>query len=88
MINWNSTSKNELPPDRQEVLISVNGVNYISVYDAAKRIFRTNELLETFFRVSDTEILWTDSAIQTNPVPKENRSKIFRGEKKSVRKSR
>jgi hypothetical protein len=88
MINWNSTLKNQLPPDRQEVLISVKGVNYISVYDAAKGIFRTNELLETFFRVADIEILWTDSLTQDNPSSKTNRSKIFRGEKKPVRKTR
>ena len=84
MIKWNSSKQNVLPADKQEVLISVYGVNYISVYDATKRIFRTNELLETFFKAEDCEILWTDDYYQVLPSANKNRSKIYQGTDKKV----
>jgi hypothetical protein len=84
MIEWNNSRRDELPHDQQEVIISVNGVNYISTYDSAKRIFRTNELLETFFKVSDVEILWVNKPTQDGNTLQNERSKIYRGKKKAV----
>jgi hypothetical protein len=84
MIKWYNTQKDELPLHGQEVLIEVNGVNYICVYDRAKKIFRTNELLETFFKVNENQILWIDNKqwAKNSGLQKE-RARIFRGEKKS-----
>jgi hypothetical protein len=58
--HWFDTSKQELPPDHQEVLIMVDGENYISRYEAAKRMFRVDdELRETAFSVDKYRIFWT-----------------------------
>jgi hypothetical protein len=82
MIKWNSTHRNEFPRDGQEVVISVDGVNYISNYDSGKKIFRTNELLETFFKAGDAEILWVSHVIHESISLQEERSKVYSGKKK------
>jgi hypothetical protein len=56
---WFDASKQELPEHRQEVVILVEGVNYISTYEAPKKMFRVDsELKETAFRVANHQIYW------------------------------
>jgi hypothetical protein len=57
---WKDASHNELPAHNQEVLICVDKVYYIGIYDAPKQIFRVDELLETFFRISERKVYWTE----------------------------
>ena len=58
-MNWKNTEKDELPEDMEEVLISVDGVYYISTYHAQKKTFTVeNELQETFFKVGERQIYW------------------------------
>ena len=60
-MNWKSTQNNELPPPGKEVVISVNGVNYISVFQADKNLFKVEgEMMDTSFRVEDHVIYWSE----------------------------
>lgn len=60
-MQWNNTGRGQLPTDNDEVLILVNGVNYIARYDASKQVFRVqDEPIETFFRVQDVHINWAE----------------------------
>ena len=38
-MKWHNTRLDKLPKDRQEVLISVEGINYVAVYDANTKVF-------------------------------------------------
>jgi hypothetical protein len=57
-MKWNRTI-DKVPNDNQEVLICVDGVNYIAKFDANRKRFKVDELLETAFRVDKKELFWT-----------------------------
>jgi hypothetical protein len=60
-MKWKNAVKDTLPPDNEEVLISVNGVNYISIFKADKNLFKIeNEQLDTHFRTDEHTIYWTE----------------------------
>jgi hypothetical protein len=60
-MQWKSTRNGELPVNGQQVIVAVDGVNYVAVYDGGKKIFRVDgEPIETFFRISDHEINWAE----------------------------
>jgi hypothetical protein len=60
-MHWNNSQVDGLPKDREEILISVDGVYYIAMYDEEKKLFRVeNEQKETFFRVNEQVIYWTE----------------------------
>lgn len=52
--------KDKLPVDKQKVLLSVGGINYIAVYDEQNRLFRPEDKLKgTFFTVNMGNLYWT-----------------------------
>ena len=60
-MKWKSPGRESLPEDKQEVLISVEGVYYVAVFDAVKTLFRVEEeLKETVFRPEDQRIFWSE----------------------------
>ena len=56
-IKWKNTSKDELPKNVQDVLISVDGVYYTAIYDAIEKGFKLKNELK-FFPVKNTIIYW------------------------------
>jgi hypothetical protein len=59
-MKWNNAQRDELPGDQEQVLISVNGVYYIAVYDATERKFRLRDEWESSFAADDYLIYWTE----------------------------
>jgi hypothetical protein len=59
-MNWNNAQKDKLPLHEQEVLVSVDGIYYITTYDSSQKIFRLKESPETFFTPEEKVIYWTD----------------------------
>ena len=56
---WFNTGKGEVPLNNQEVLIDVQGANYIGRFDASKAVFRVEgEIQETVFKIQSHHILW------------------------------
>jgi hypothetical protein len=39
-VKWSNTRLDKLPKDKREVLVSLEGVNYIATYDANRKIFQ------------------------------------------------
>jgi hypothetical protein len=63
-IHWYNIKKDKLPSPGQEVLISVNGVNYPAVFEAESSTFRTTSEdtgEAIYFPVNAGTIYWTDS---------------------------
>jgi hypothetical protein len=48
-MNWKSTNRDALPGHNEEVLLSVEGVNYLTIYDANAGVFRLKEDRNTHF---------------------------------------
>ena len=56
--NWKNTLNDELPSDKQDVIISVNGIYYTAVYDAAGKRFTLKYEVGVFFAVKNASIYW------------------------------
>ena len=65
-MNWKNVLKDELPENEQEVLISVNGINYIAIYKARFDGFEIEEH-EGFIPIRNRTIYWTDITLPKNP---------------------
>jgi hypothetical protein len=59
-MKWNSTQRDKLPKDAQEVLISVEGINYVAVYNKEKDIFTVTIPKKITYKASDSLIYWTE----------------------------
>jgi hypothetical protein len=59
-MKWNNTQADYAPADNETVLISVNGVYYITIYDAEHRIFRLRDMLGSHFDPEKETIYWTE----------------------------
>jgi hypothetical protein len=60
-MEWHSTRVDKLPLDKQMVLISVDGVNYIAVFDSIRKIFGVDENQTTRVYRSDlNHLYWTE----------------------------
>jgi|GEM_PF-3048367 len=58
-MGWKNSTIDELPQHGEEVLISVNGVNYIAVYNAAKMGFEVRQTKNLFsIENKDPIIYW------------------------------
>jgi hypothetical protein len=58
---WKNALKDRLPKHKEEVIISVKGVNYISIFCADKKLFKVEkEMTETLFKVEEHLIYWTE----------------------------
>jgi hypothetical protein len=58
-MRWYNAQRDELPVDSETVLLSVNGIYYITVYDAGERIFRLRDQIGTYFKPGEDLIYWT-----------------------------
>jgi hypothetical protein len=59
-MDWKNASKHPLPANNQEVLISVDNVKYVAVYDAALGGFITKEEKEKIFLIKSADIYWAE----------------------------
>lgn len=59
-MKWYNASRDFLPEDKQEVLISVKGIYYPCVFDAQQKVFRMLEEPERYFDLQWNTIYWTD----------------------------
>jgi hypothetical protein len=60
-MRWFNAQKDKLPDDGQQVLISVNGVYYICIFNAGERFFAIeDQARETTFNIDDYLIYWTE----------------------------
>jgi hypothetical protein len=56
---WFNANRNELPLEREEILMSVNGENYIGRYQPSRKLFKVEgELMETSFSTGNHQIYW------------------------------
>lgn len=73
-MKWNNALRDTLPSHKEEVIISVDGVNYISVFCANNQSFNVEDgLKETSYKPGEYIIYWTRVKNQTtgnyNQVP-------------------
>lgn len=59
-MRWYNAQRDELPKDEQILLVSVNGIYYITVYDAKEKLFRLKDQIGIYFRPEDDLIYWTE----------------------------
>lgn len=59
-MKWHSTQRDKLPKDRQEVLISVEGINYVAYFDANRKCFTVNSPKKATFKADIELIYWTE----------------------------
>jgi hypothetical protein len=59
-MKWKNAQKDTLPKAGDEVLISVNGIYYISVYNASGNLFIVNDTTATEFSADEHLIYWTE----------------------------
>jgi hypothetical protein len=59
-MNWKNSSKDELPDHAQEILVCINGVYFIAVYNSGEKTFE-DTMSQTCFWVShDNPIYWSE----------------------------
>jgi hypothetical protein len=54
-MSWTNSTIDGLPQHQEEVLISVNGVNYIALYNADEKGFAVRDI-EKLFLISNNEL--------------------------------
>ena len=60
-MTWNNASLDQLPADKAEVIISVNGVNHLSVFSARSSSFRTKSGLTSLtYKTAEHIIYWKE----------------------------
>ena len=57
-MGWKNSTIDELPQHGEEVLISVNGVNYIAVYNAAQMGFEVRQTKKLFLVENKDPIIY------------------------------
>jgi hypothetical protein len=60
-MKWYSTRLDKPPKDKQEVLISTEGVNMIAIYDANRKCFVVEGKTKAKnFKADETRLYWTE----------------------------
>lgn len=60
-MKWYNTKVDKLPKDKQQVLISSAGVNYVAYYDSKLKCFRINEKSkEKKISAAEDQLYWTE----------------------------
>jgi hypothetical protein len=59
-MKWKNTLKDKPPEHNQEVLISVDGVYYIAIYDDKEKVFRVQYKKLLIFPANNHLIYWTE----------------------------
>jgi hypothetical protein len=57
-LKWKNVHIDRLPLDGQEVLLTVEGVYYMTRYDAAKEVFRLKDEPHSYFSVADKQLMY------------------------------
>jgi hypothetical protein len=57
-MGWKNSTIDELPKHSEEVLISVNGVNYIAIYNAVQKGFELRETKNLFLIENKEPIIY------------------------------
>jgi hypothetical protein len=60
IMQWYNAQRDTLPEDGQTVLISVNGVYYIALFDKVGNSFALKDRPELRFNADEYLIYWTD----------------------------
>lgn len=66
-MNWKNARKDGLPRDNQEVLISVNGINYVAIFNSKQNSFKIKHK-EGVFAISEFDIYWAEISVPLNVV--------------------
>jgi hypothetical protein len=61
-MKWKNALLDDLPADQQEALIAVDGVYYVTLYDAARKVFVLKEDRKEFFELSEAgdPVYWVE----------------------------
>jgi hypothetical protein len=59
-MDWKNSGKGHLPVNDQEVLISVDNIKYVAVYDAVSKQFVVNDQKAKAFPVQNHVVYWTE----------------------------
>lgn len=59
-MKWKNANRDDLPLNNQEVLITVDGINYIATYDALNRLFKLNNNPGATFSTHKKTIYWME----------------------------
>jgi hypothetical protein len=59
-MDWKNASKNELPVDGSEVLVSVDNEKFVAVYDSSIGGFRVKGKEAKSFYIKDHTIYWME----------------------------
>jgi hypothetical protein len=63
-MRWKNVLKDGVPKDKEEVLISINGVNYLALFYSMEKEFYVREIKKTFL-INDGQIIYWQEL--TNP---------------------
>jgi hypothetical protein len=59
-MKWKNAVTDGPPQDKEQVLISVEGVYYIATYHAPDRLFRVYDQIAGYFFIDKQLIYWTE----------------------------
>jgi hypothetical protein len=65
-MKWKNASLDEHPEHLKVVLVSVEGVYYITIYDSHTNIYRFKDEPESFFSPEEHLIYWTEFVSPTD----------------------
>jgi hypothetical protein len=57
-MKWKNVHLDGVPNDKQEVLISANGIYHLAVYDATYRVFKLHEHIGKIFPIEGAAMLY------------------------------
>ncbi len=75
-MNWKNARKDGLPNDNQEVLISVNGINYVAIYNTKENSFKIKHK-EGIFAISENDIYWAEISVPVNGIEKAFKEQLY-----------
>lgn len=59
-MKWHNVTKDEFPKDKQEVLLSLDGVNCVATFDKKNKVFRVRQDRESVIPVNKYVFYWTE----------------------------
>lgn len=63
-MKWHSTKKLQFPKNNQEVFITVDGINYVAIYDENEKSFTVKNLKNICFKTDSKVIFWSEQIQQ------------------------
>ncbi|MEO6301702.1 MAG: hypothetical protein ABIP51_00890 [Bacteroidia bacterium] len=59
-MKWKNANRDDLPLNKQEVLITVDGINYLATYDALDHVFKLTNNPGASFSTKTKTIYWME----------------------------